>query len=631
MSRENVLEKCKENKMKVHSILSNENVGNIIKVMAEPLKHRIEQIEKICAIDKYSLCFIGKIGVGKSTAVSNLLGFVNHENFSEGKKIYNIPLLKTAEGRTTLCETSIIYVNEDICKIEIEKMDEKEFNELVNDYCNFLFKKKSGGGEENLPIEIQRVIINMSKYTRSGRDEEKNKCDNLTEQLEDEESKMQVYQTLLKNIKYGERTQLLFECDSDKNDNKWLKEMLEKINYGQIESAPYPEKIKIYVNRNKFGALVPSYIYEIQDTRGMDGLGTREDIITYCSDISKICVICDSINDYGNIISDSFLRNQFISKNIDLKYRNLLLGLEQRNQLEKVNSADGRESGKDIKKEEALSNWKNICLDAENMYFYNAYFGIKYDNEDNFISCQEEKYNQERRIIWGKINSMLDNMYEAYSDELKDINSKLSAFLNYKISNEHRSKLSNICLVFSELKNEISPKYDMHLKELQKQIRYSINAGTVRASVNRKGEYYNYSIYSETKDIALKLFDDICRDKVYYIDKVLKSEFNGDDDLESALLNAISYHVNANYNEYRKIDSENYKSIMFQSLYDNNCWSLMRTYWGNSNGLKYRDRIADGINNETKNYKVDEVISKQQNMPNFFDLLIQFVNVENLD
>lgn len=628
MGRLSVLEKCSENMRKIEKIINDDGIGNIIKVMTEPLKERIQKIENICSVDRYSLCFIGEVGIGKSTAISNLVGMINHDNLSEGKKLSKIPLLKTAEGRTTLCETNIIFTDDRLCKIVIEKLPHKEFLEIVNDYCDVLIKDVNNEEKISLPVEVQRAIRNMSHYPQSGTDEEKsiyilNTSDKLN-------LKQRIKESILKNIQYEDRNRLILECEEESTNTEWLQKTIENINYGQEKGVPYPSKLEIYVNRNNYGKKVPEFIDKILDTRGIDGVGAREDLISYCNDINTFCILCDSIKDYGNLINNTFLRNQFISRNRDLKYRNLLLGIEQGIQLKKVNGADGRESGKDIKKDEAIENWKNICLDKENMYFYNAFLGIKYDNEECFSSINQKEYDQEQESVFKKIETMINNMYDAYSEELKEINIQLSVFSENKINDVHKNKLLEICDIINICRNEITPNYKNCMTELENEMKNSINASILRASVNRNGEYFNYNIYSETRDKSLKEFDDICKEKIYHIDKKIDEILNSFDQLEGALKKALEYFVDNQYKEYRKIDAEDYSMIMRDALIGNSIWSLLQKYWGNSNGMKYRDRVTQDIIAETRVKRVIDTITAKCNIYKFFNALIEFTDINRL-
>lgn len=163
-----VLNKCEETLDLVNLVKNSASINPIVKKMADVLEDRIKAIKEICSVDKYNLYFIGEVGVGKSTAISNLLGLVDDSKLEIGYNLNDVPILKTAEGRTTLCETEIQFDQSPDAntKIEIISLDNESFEKIVNDFClNILkfedLKEKKDG---NFPVEVQRVIENMSKF-----------------------------------------------------------------------------------------------------------------------------------------------------------------------------------------------------------------------------------------------------------------------------------------------------------------------------------------------------------------------------------------------------------------------------------------------------------------------------------
>ena len=633
MGRLEVLDKCKENIYKANEIIGNEQINPIVKIMTKPLITRINQIEQICSVEKYNLCFIGKVGVGKSTAISSLLGIIDQSKMKNECVLTEIPLLKTAEGRTTLCETIIYYDEQSDSNITIEKLEYNKFKELIDEYCMSLLKKTKDNSEEKIecPSEVRRVIRNMSKLPQKLNEEKQLQYlkDTLGDEYDENDSNSTLLKkAILKNINYEKRNKDKFVFDKKKSIQNWLKDIFSQLNDGEIEDAPYPSKIIITINRNDFNVKIPNFINSVQDTRGIDGEGVREDIIKACNDISNICIICDSIHDYGNMASEGFLKNQFIRSNKDLKYRNLVMGLEQGGQLKRVNDADGRENGKDIKKEEALAKWKDICLDEDNMLFYNAFFGISYDSEEQIISKIDiHRYDDERNSVMKNIENKIDNMYEEYSKELADINHQLNIFQKNDIENSHKQKISDIREIIYDCSRELKNEYNLLIEHLDNQIRNNINASTIRGCVNREGLYDNYNIYVQGKDISFEEFDNTCKTPIYHIEKQLTKVFDTQDMMEDALQTAIKYQMNILFKTYRDKNANDYYDALFNNIYTDPSWSDMKSFWGNSiRGYKYRDRVTDVLLKVIKEKQVVKYIIEKKNTYCFFTELAEFIN-----
>ncbi|TBL80859.1 hypothetical protein [Paenibacillus thalictri] len=631
MLRYEVIEKCLENLNMANGIINNQNINQIVKTMTQPLINRINYIQEICSVEKYNLCFIGKVGVGKSTAITNLLGLVDKRKIEIGYKLIDIPLLKTAEGRTTLCETIIYFTSNSKTKIEIQELEYSEFSELVDDFCSALFNKFNSDNEEKLEssLEDHRAIRNMSGVPLKDKEKQiQYVFDVLKEEYNEEDGKSQVKRAILKRINYSSRTKKTFIFDGVNAIEDWIKSTIEKVNDGEMEGAPYPSKMLLSISDQDIEVNIPDFIASVRDTRGIDGEGVREDVIEICKDINNICIMCDEIKNFGNIASEGFLKNQFILKNKDLKYRNFVMGLEQGAQLSKANGAVGRENGKDKKKEEAINNWRNICLDEENVFFYNSFFGIKYESdEQEIISVDFSKYENERKSILKIIDNKLSRMYEEYSRELGEISRQLNIFHNNQIEDSHKDKLIKISNTVRSCFNDLEKNYELFFESLNKQVRTEFSAGVIRASVNRKGIYDNYDIYVQAKNISYEEFDSTCKAPLYHIDKEINTMLDNKEIMDAALLMAIKYETDDLFKKYREKNSGDYYTLLKENIYNEDiCWLELRGYWGNKmQGIKYRDRVADSLLNVIKDKKVLQSIIEKENTYNFFKSVYSFM------
>lgn len=624
MLREDVIKMCEENKNQLLSIDTNVHISQLIKEMAKPIKLRIERIQEVCSIQEYTLCFIGEVGVGKSTAIANLLGLTIDMDNIEGQKVDDISLMPTAAGRTTACETTIILDGSEEVKVQIEKMGVEEFEKIVSQYADFVLKLNPEESEK-LPTEIRRIIRNMSRFPEDDGLEEQENYIISGKTIDNLDKKAQLVSALLTNINYENRNKSVLICNEN-NFKGWMKKTLSELNKGTLEDVPYPLSVTLYINRENIAPNIPKFITKIKDTRGIDGKSTRDDIISCCNDIGSICILCDSVPKFGNIISDSFLKNQFVDSNIDIKYRSILLGLEKNNELEDVNDAGGRETGKRKKVKETRGNFQGIYFEERNMLFYDSFIGLSYDNKHKITGFEETEYVHERDAFFKKLNESVDCMYNGYGDELEMLNGTLCTFRKNSVNDEQNQKLKLLGTIINDCKGEYTAKHETVLKELDISMR-NINASILRASVNRNGEYYNYNLYSEVENFNLNCFDDSVNNHKYYIQKQIEEIFNSNDSLENALITAIKYKLRQEFHNYRSKDSADFREAVYKGLISNPIWgSSKMPSWGDRKG-NYRGRVADPIITEIHNLQIVSTVIGKQNIPNFYDSLLQLIKI----
>ncbi|MGE7911560.1 hypothetical protein [Lysinibacillus xylanilyticus] len=624
MNQKFVLTKCKENIRKANAIQVNPNVSNISKIMVGPLLKRVEKIEELCTIEEYNLCFIGKVGIGKSTAISNLLGFINKDKLQPGETLSEIPLLKTGSGRTTLCETEIVFFDDEgkNVKIEIEGICELELKEIVNAYCRKVINNEA---DVDCSIEIQRAIENLSNFPKSEEDYKAFVEQYITVPMDEQKAFYQLAEeAILRTIDYPNRNvnELIYSGNED--INLWLKEKIAAINDCSIEGIPYPTKIIVHIKKSEWGIIIPEKIQKVVDTRGIDGEAVRSDIIALCEDKRNICIICDEIGEYGNRVSEGYLKGVFVHQNPDLQYRNFVLGLEQRDQLTNVNGADGRETGKDIKKREALNNWHAISLNKDNMLFYNSYFGIEAGKKIFEINMKE--YESEQAGFWETIEHKINGMYLKYNEELVEINAQLEILATNNLEEKHKEKLIKVKAEVNQHLEALSDHYEELVSKIIDDVRGVQSAGYIRGSVNRQGDYWNFSFYDQSMQIANEEYTSALQNSDVKLISYSRALFDEEDLLEDAVQNALVYEINEAYEYYRKENRDNYRVSMLKKLLDDPIWVELKGYWGNNKtDLKYTDLIAQSIGQKIEALDIVGDIRKEHSTARFLNRLNDFL------
>lgn len=239
--REEVLEQCRRAIELADDLLKDENKRGIVHELARNIKKRAGAIEEKCSAEKFNLYFNGEVGVGKSTAICHLTGLVDKNCLKEGGKIDGLPLLKTASGRTTVCETRIAPT-EGPSRIEITKLPEEEFRVYVSEFCD-----KFDDPKTEIPSEVMRVICNMSGFPWQGGRPKMEESD-ITDYLEKsgaeglDITKENLFAVISRNINYVNRNLMEIRFSEGRFED-WLRELMIKINDGKIPEVPFPEQI----------------------------------------------------------------------------------------------------------------------------------------------------------------------------------------------------------------------------------------------------------------------------------------------------------------------------------------------------------------------------------------------------
>ncbi|QGG52987.1 hypothetical protein [Lysinibacillus pakistanensis] len=611
--RKDIIEECEKATKLANNLLKDESKHVIVHKLTQNIQNRIETIKKICAIEKYNLYFNGEVSMGKSTAISHLIGLVDFSHFEEGKIIKQLPLLKVGGGRTTVCETKIIPTK-DQSKIIITKMPDNEFEKYINEFCDIFFNADS-----TIPTEISRVICNMANFpSKDGQPvtEEMSIKEYINGSNETDYTKENLFNVISKNINYGNRelTEFLFK-DGEFED--WMKNNISKINDGEISEVPFPSQISIYINCNNLKLDIPEYVSAIVDTRGIE-VGIREDIVNSINKMDSISIMCDSIGAIGgNEPMQKILNHVLLSGEKDLYHRIFLMGIEKGPVFVKdANGANGEyRKGVEIKKNEALQklNENKIYFKKEHIVFYEPLSGVEFSSKKGTITDLDKgAYKQAKENFWNDLEIEIKKMHAEYYDEILEIIQNLIRLSSNKLTeniiqkfdtckkfiNSSRSAIMEIQLGFlSKIKQEMSIYY----------------AAIIRGSVNRNGAYYNFNLYSESSVIGGNEFKSKCENEKETLIRQLEFLFDLDDDIEKICLSAIIQEINTKFKSYYEKNCKHYKTCVHNCIYNSQIWDELRKYWGDGRG-NYKDRVITKVENEL----IKQSINKELDTQNFY-------------
>lgn len=244
----------------------------------------------------HSLAFVGKVGIGKTTAICKLTGLVNPQEPKFNRK----SVLATGKGRTTACEVHIRPRNK--FGLVVHPCSEDEINKVIEDFWA-VWKNSTEEDAENkrtdVSWEIERALRNRIKSVSENKESE----DPLGDIVKECENLATFRTEIFELLELSERKQQEFWFDetSEQTNRENLQKKFKDINYSLDNELPLPQRIDVFVP-DKIFQFSP-YELELVDTRGVDVEGTakgtviREDLIDYLHDPRTLTVLCCKFDD----------------------------------------------------------------------------------------------------------------------------------------------------------------------------------------------------------------------------------------------------------------------------------------------------------------------------------------------
>ena len=258
----------------------------------------------------HNLAFIGKIGVGKSTALAFAFDLLVPPSISA--KPMDRPVLETGAGGTTICEVHIRRGPE--FGLSIQPLSEKEVHDLVADFCAAKWigtknEDKSLRDVAKVSAESDRAIRNMSRLTRKTKREGTKTIthDPVQDLIRSSKTEEEFRTHVIEMMRFGERTRrdLWYEPSLRAQPLEWLAKTFREVNNGRLPDVSLPRSIDLMVPDfgREFGELDVTVI----DTKGVDDIAVRPDLDLRLRDPRTCVVFCSNFNDAPGVIAKSLL------------------------------------------------------------------------------------------------------------------------------------------------------------------------------------------------------------------------------------------------------------------------------------------------------------------------------------
>lgn len=259
----------------------------------------VRHAQHLLSLD-YKLAFIGRIGVGKSTAISVLTELMLGEGIKDADVV-----LETGRGRTTICDVAIERGNR--IGIIVEPFSSDEVFELARDLCEGVWageEAEDSSHGKGVTQETERALRCMANLQRKRRPKARpgeprpptppDPLKSLAQESEDFDAFTAEVCHRMDLPKRNVRE--LWAPDGDELDQlKWLATTFRRVNNGRHPQLSLPKLIRVILPRSP----IPSdqYSLSVIDTKGVDGTAIRTDLHEHRDDERTLMMICSGFEE----------------------------------------------------------------------------------------------------------------------------------------------------------------------------------------------------------------------------------------------------------------------------------------------------------------------------------------------
>lgn len=554
---------------------------------------------------EHQIAFIGSIGIGKSTAICRLTGL--EVSITDTNPM--APVLEAGAGGITVCEVHLRQGPG--YGLLIEPCPDDVIRAHVTDFAEYIRGTGAQGGsqEESQGIskEIERAIRNLARLRiikNKGVDGKNIRYDEAKELAKKYNSTREVVVEILSRMELPRRDRhdVWYDPSTGKQPLNWLKHTFEEINNGRHPEFTLPVRIEV---------IVPDHLLPVDnlsvrfiDTKGIDRTVARADLECLLNDPHTLAILCSGFNNAPAAEARLLLERAKDTGVRGLIQKAALLVLPRSGEALEVKDEMGMrvenaDEGYELKQEQISMSLAPLGLSDLSV----AFFDSRQDDPSLFQAFLSER---------------LDNVRRNFGHQLREIINNANTLLqNYELEQTQEVIRQAAQQLRTWIHRHRSLQHlNMYIQDsLIEQLGYAY-AATVRASINREGDWYNFNFghhlgYGARK-IAVQSLNTIVMGFVEICHNMAETP-----DFEEAkeLLGQSLRLLQTAYDELlSKIQLMGQTSFRDKLKQDKKFWFNCQLEWGQGSG--YKGRIAahsrEWFDNPERKHIEDEMWSTIQ-------------------
>ena len=462
--------------------------GHRIRALCEEIETGVEKL----LTRRCSVVFIGKVGVGKTSAICHIADLLVTGPARPQ------PVLDVGAGRTTLCE---VHVRTGPTSIVIDPCTDEEIRAHVADFADKILGAARGGGTtgtaedgEIMSREVERVIRNMANLKRRRRTDGNRPPDPARELAQrviaeergrgrsDRDVTLLLQAEVLTRMRIDrrKRRELRWDEGAGAEPYHWLKSEFHRMNYGDNPEFTIPKRIYVSVDGRPLIAGTKDVEVKIVDTKGVDETVARADLETHMGASHTVLVLCSGFNEApGKEASDLLQRARAAGMEGD-GLQGVVLGLPKFNEALQVQD----DAGEEVESIEEGCRLQAILVEER----VQQVLGFK-DFSVEFFNSHEDSPSNIRRVISGRI----DLLFGGYRHVVKDLVKSASELVeNYQ--DEQVQEIVTLATV--QVRSWIG-RY-MDVSSVERKAEHSLldevkiaHHATMNATMRRRGGWHN--------------------------------------------------------------------------------------------------------------------------------------------